>query len=91
MTTALHKLHQLGNSSQAIATSLRLANIMGKRHRPYACPINNFLLSIGYRNTRAGSHCIAVDYKTGEKLLTPPAIADFIRAFDAGKFPELVG
>lgn len=86
------KLAALGNSANAVATSLEAAGITGRRGSATSCPIANYLGHAGLGIDRAYVGCLNIDVRVGSQPVSvpPPAgAADFIRAFDRGEFADL--
>lgn len=84
-------LYSLGQSSQAVAASLRAKKIKGAQRRAYAYPIANYLKQAGYTNPIVG--CMGIIY--GEKddattAHTPSFIEHFLHDFDSGVYPDLI-
>ena len=80
-------LNQLGNC-QSIHRRLSKAHIVGLRQSTVACPLAHVLSVMNPRQKVAVySDCIDV----GKMSMTPPKhIAEFIKRFDNGVYPDLV-
>jgi hypothetical protein len=91
-TTALGKLEACGSSRQ-IHDYFVEQKIQGRRGRAYACPIAQFVndaLGVAdYQVTCADTLVVAIPLRA-VRVPTPPAVADFIRDFDGGSYPDLV-
>lgn len=86
-------LASLGDSADAVATSLEVAEIKGRREEASCCPVARWL------RRETGLSCISVDLSqihvwAGRDLdqitvRTPPAVNDFVGHFDDHGYPEL--
>ncbi len=86
-------LATLGDTPVAVAETLRAKGIKGRPCESSRCPIANWLVTetgavtvevdsdIYFRH--AGAHGLWIDP-------TPDAVAEFIRRFDEGDFPDLI-
>jgi hypothetical protein len=91
-TIDLHNdLLSLGQSSLAVANSLRAKKVKGAQRRSYAYPISNYLKQAGYTNPIVG--CLGIVYgekDTATTAHTPSFIEHFILDFDSGVYPDLI-
>lgn len=88
--SARRLLRSLGNSSDAIAETLRSQQITGLPNKTGYCPVANLLRQkTGYqwRVTCATASCPGV---TQAAIHLPTAITDFVLSFDRGDYPDLV-
>jgi len=69
-----------------VADHLRQAGIKGKRQSAHQCPVARFLSE---KTGQEVSVCAFDLGNTNYFYATPPAVAEFIRLFDAGNFPDL--
>jgi hypothetical protein len=93
MTTlndAVSKLTALG-SEKAIADFLLAGRFKGGLGRSCGCPVTKYLVSLGFLSPSVEVRIISCGSgSTYERCITPDLVADFIIAFDAGRYPELV-
>ena len=75
-----------------VVKMLTNCGIVGKLNSPKSCPIANFLKLV-YPCSRplVYSNIIEITIENRSVVTTPPkAVTDFIEAFDAGKYQELI-
>jgi len=82
-------LVRLGKSAEEVARRLGGMGFRGVRMDPMLCPVAHYL-----EKTFPGYDFIAVCRSTVEvgtlQTATPPAVQDFLRGFDRGRWPKLV-
>jgi hypothetical protein len=83
----LELLVSLGNTADEVAASLTKLDMKGKVNNFHKCPIFNFLKANGKPVRLTGAWGISL---VDEKIDPPKACSDFIRAFDARKYPNLI-
>jgi hypothetical protein len=87
-------LDSLGGSSSVVASRLLAEGCRGRRHDACHCPLVAFVRRHVGPGTwvAAGPNVMNVTwFSTGEHASTayPPAVAEFIKRFDAREFPDL--
>jgi hypothetical protein len=86
--TLAEVLAELPDTADGIADRMRAFGIKGQLRDDFCCPIANFLTSRGFEDAMVGEEWIEVcDDDSGD---TPPAVAEFVRRFDAVAWPDLV-
>lgn len=88
MPDVLATLALLGNSPSDIAAALRERGIKGQMWEAVRCPLARFLSDELGQRCLVSAPWIVVGGKNEHS--TPASVAEFIRHFDAGKWPELV-
>lgn len=87
-------LAELPDTADGIADRMRALGIKGFCGDAYNCPVANWLLrpGSGFAGASVGDVRIEVcDADSGfEDEPTPPAVAEFVRRFDAGVYLDLV-
>lgn len=79
-----------GKSPDEIAAMMRRRGIKGRPGTTQKCPLAMF-----FDGTNAGTFVIGREFimrtagKTVERAKTPKNLADFVRRFDIGKYPDL--
>ena len=97
--TALRDLASLG-TPYAVAARLRQMGIRGLRHSSMFCPVAQAVHKAVHKACRGDYEVTVGNYSSqvrpsgmfarGYGVGTPPVVAEFIRLFDAGVFPDLV-
>lgn len=85
---ALNKFDRCRTADE-VADVLRTAGVTGVRLSACECPVANFL----DRETGNAVHLVnsqTIDVGSHWQTFTPTAVSEFIRAFDHGKFLDLV-
>ncbi len=93
MLSLAEALAALPDTADGIAAHLRAKGIRGVRENPDCCPIANYLSGTGglYGPDVDPSRIDAfTDEGDAEQVCTPAHIAEFVRRFDDGEWPELV-
>lgn len=84
----------LGGTASEIAGALEAKGITGRRHSSQHCPLANYLMEQFPEAERASvgiwSMLIDADGGTLASPESPGSCRDFVRAFDNGRFPNLV-
>lgn len=91
---ALQLLQGLGDTAEEVASVLQIKGILGNRLAARSCPISRFLQTSGAGKVASCSDNIYLyntDTFSGEYFIPPTGVTEFIRMFDAGKFPALIG
>lgn len=92
--TLFQALAELPDTPDGIADRMRVLGIKGYCGDAYNCPIANWLLrpDTGYEGASVGDIRIEVcDDDSGfQDAPMPPAVAEFVRRFDAGVYLDLV-
>lgn len=89
-------LRELGDTPEKVAGTLRQANVRGKIDSVTSCPVAKYLKSRLGRTYTVGVGLNYVDVwaDLGEKKTAsvelPESVKQFIRNFDAGRYPDLV-
>ncbi len=81
-------LYALGDTTEDIARNLQLLRLQGRRNNPLTCPVSRYLRLCGIRRPSVSMSNIM--YEGSQILPTPDAVSEFVRLFDAGKYPQLV-
>jgi hypothetical protein len=86
--TPQEALDELGSDEGAVLTSLQTWGVQGTRGAPDRCPIAKYLAIRGHRALVFPDKI----WGTEEDFMldTPPAITDFLIAFDKGSYPTMV-
>jgi hypothetical protein len=83
-------LAELPDTADGIADRMRALDIKGRRQDDFCCPIANWLIGKGFEDPMVGEEwCEALD-DDPTQTDTPPAVAEFVRRFDAGVYLDLV-
>ncbi len=89
-------LEALGNTAEEVAKSLarrRIKSGAGYK-RSECCPLTRFLRRMGWKNATVLGTCFLLNnddgYHVGKGAL-PLGARQFVYAFDAGRFPKLIG
>jgi hypothetical protein len=91
---AIHlALDRLPRTEETIAAHLEHAGIRGRRREPLCCPIAEYLLRQvpGYTFYARPGIISAIGESAGPRhtVYPPPAVANFMRFFDNGAYPQL--
>jgi len=87
-------LDKLGSTSEEVAEKLKEKGVKGARRSVGTCPIAIYLWREGFKwengvgTMIVGGSCIS-DNPRADLMATPGVVADFIRDFDRGNYPEL--
>lgn len=88
MNAVIEVLDALGTDGNQVAESLFRRGVNGYVGSVSRCPIANYLTA-----ELDGAWCVtaadAMNLASLESFTVPGAVADFVEAFDAGKYPEL--
>lgn len=87
---AKRALWRLPKTGEAIASYLEVLEIKGVRKDICHCPIANYLRHSGIQPMVVTADEITIWDTWRTKLDAPVAVSEFIRAFDAGSFDNLV-
>ena len=86
-------LQSLGSTADNIADNLEIGGWRGLRHDAGACPISLYLTAVvpHVQGAAVGADQATIHTLDGPDLEIdlPPAVADFVRAFDNGAYPDL--
>ncbi|GGL05329.1 hypothetical protein [Mangrovihabitans endophyticus] len=91
--TITKALTSLGATADEIAETLVIGGWRGLRNDAGACPISRYLTSVlpGADDVVTGTAQLTVLSRHAElDVDLPPAVEQFVRAFDDGGFPDLV-
>ena len=87
-------LRSLGETAEDIATMLQMGGWLGLRNDAGACPLARYLATVipNADGAAVGSEEATVHfvYRLGVEVDLTRGAADFVTAFDDGRFPELV-
>lgn len=81
-------LDTLGNSTEDIVLTLQFLQLKGRMRDPLTSPVSRYLHLCGIRKPSVSMSNIM--YGDRQILPTPDAVSEFVRLFDAGKYPQLV-
>jgi hypothetical protein len=81
-------VNALGALSPEAIRDLLLAQGVKGYHSAFHCPLANFLRARGFDSPMVG-HFVVLG--GGRRVPTPASVVRFIRSFDGGHLPELVG
>lgn len=84
-------LQSLGNDKNEVAETLRRSQIQGSKSTSFSCPIARYVEDRFYAGhfVSVGLDRMVVE-RLDECVALPKAVRDFIKAFDAGEYPDLV-
>ena len=90
-TSILVQLLQTATSAEGVANVLRKFNIKGEQLKSQHCPIANAISDVfdDVEVTLAGIYFIHRDTRLNCVINVTPAMAEFIRNFDNGVYPDL--
>jgi hypothetical protein len=93
---ALELLQGLGETAEEVAANLQVKGIRGDVMNAKTCPVSQWLKANGADRVATSTYSIYLhNPQVGNGLFndshvnTPKAVEEFIRMFDAGKFPAL--
>lgn len=81
-------LNAMGANAKEVAELLISVGIKGRPGSADSCPVNRYIISKG--GDPGGAIFTRYYAAQGFYFPTPQPVYDFIRAFDAGEYPELV-
>ena len=88
----LERFKRLSNAEdlEGVALVLREEGVKGKRSEPCSCPVARFLTGAeGIESVDAGFHVVTGRTRRDHRVrATPQPVAEFMREFDAGDWPE---
>ena len=89
-------LTKMGSRSCDVAASLRELQIKGKQNTGTACPIANLVKKLtDLPDVRVSSHFIDLDLDgpmvEDNWVRLPLPVKEFVREFDKGEYPDLLG
>jgi hypothetical protein len=86
-------LQEMGETHFEVATTILKKGISGKRQSPTRCPITRYAEAMGFTGVITGADSIDL-FQSGSPakvVLCPDPVRDFIKSFDRGEYPELIG
>lgn len=89
------ELDKLGDSVESITESLLNLNMKGRRGTSRSCPVARYFQRMPGVGFVSIGVCTGTIYDAKDREILgqcdsfPPAVRDFIRAFDKGEIPEL--
>ncbi len=88
-----YALLALGRTEKDVARRLRDAGIRGRRQNMHHDPIGRWLVQVGFHApaifVNPDGTGITVNAGGWVNIAAPPAVVEFVRAFDDGAYPDL--